>query len=140
MGKFIAYSDCKDTQIFAFDSENLQLTKLTQKICLANEGLQSLPAALHLKLFTDPDSNEPKLLILDHSLTLHQLNLSSDFKLNSLLSLTDSDTTPKLRSYDSIPLGGLFHLNPFTQNLYLALSGPNQGLLQVSLSKRTITW
>lgn len=81
MGKFIAYSDCKDTQIFSFDSDNLQLTKLSQKICLANEDLESLPAALHLKLFLDPDSNEPKLLILDHSLCLHVLSLSNDFKI-----------------------------------------------------------
>jgi hypothetical protein len=51
MGKFIAYSDCKDTQIFSFDSDNLQLTKLSQKICLENEGLSALPAALHLKFF-----------------------------------------------------------------------------------------
>jgi hypothetical protein len=51
MGKFMAYSDCKDTQIFSFDSDNLQLTKLSQKICLENEGLSALPAALHLKFF-----------------------------------------------------------------------------------------
>ncbi len=71
VGKFIAYSDCKDTQVFTFDQDKLQLTKLTQKICLANEGLDLLPAALHLKIFEDPDTKEPKLLILDSSLTLH---------------------------------------------------------------------
>ena len=50
-----------------------------------------MPAALHLKLFMDPDSTEPKLLLLDHSLTLHQLSLTNDFKLATLLSLADPD-------------------------------------------------
>lgn len=31
-GKFIAYSDCKDTQIFSFDRDSFKLRKLTRKI------------------------------------------------------------------------------------------------------------
>lgn len=85
-----------------------------------------MPAAIHLKLFIDPDSNEAKLLLLDHTLKLHLLNLSSDLHLESILSLGDNDNK-KLRSYDSIPLGSLFHLNPFTHSLFITLSG--QGLL-----------
>jgi hypothetical protein len=33
VGSIIAYSDCKDTQIFNFDKETLQIQKLTQKVC-----------------------------------------------------------------------------------------------------------
>ena len=32
LGKFIIYSDCMDTQLFEFDSESLEIKKLTQKV------------------------------------------------------------------------------------------------------------
>lgn len=32
-GKYIAYSDCKETHIYSFDREQLKLRKLTRKVC-----------------------------------------------------------------------------------------------------------
>ena len=32
-GRLIAYSDCKETNIFAFDKQQLKLRKLTKRIC-----------------------------------------------------------------------------------------------------------
>ena len=41
-GQYIAYSDCKETHIFAFDAQQLKLRKLTRRICSQN-GIKSLP-------------------------------------------------------------------------------------------------
>ena len=35
-GQYIAYSDCKETHIFAFDAQQLKLRKLTRRICSHN--------------------------------------------------------------------------------------------------------
>ena len=43
-GRYIAYSDCKDTQVFQFDRDDLILRKLTKKICVKN-GIEFLPPA-----------------------------------------------------------------------------------------------
>ena len=43
-GRYIAYSDCKDTQVFQFDKADLTLRKLTKKICAKNE-IESIPVA-----------------------------------------------------------------------------------------------
>jgi hypothetical protein len=44
---YMAYTDCKDTSIFAFDAINLSLKKLTPSICLKN-SVASLPPASRL--------------------------------------------------------------------------------------------
>ena len=43
-GRFIVYSDCKETHVFSFDLTQLKLRKLTRKICSAN-SLSQLPPA-----------------------------------------------------------------------------------------------
>ncbi len=35
-GRIIAYSDAKETQVYAFDSKKLKLVKLTRKLCSTN--------------------------------------------------------------------------------------------------------
>lgn len=48
-GRYIAYSDCKETQIFSFDKEVLKLRKLTRKIC-SLAGVDKLPSASFLAI------------------------------------------------------------------------------------------
>ena len=57
---YLSFTDCKETQIFSFRTEDLVLTKLGQVICQKNE-IDHLPAASRL-FFTKEDS--VKLLIL----------------------------------------------------------------------------
>lgn len=106
---------------------------MSQKISQAN-SLTSLPSALQLKLFNDPDTTEPKLLLLDTTLTLHVVSLSGDFKIVTLLQISDLLDSP--RSYDLIPLN-LFHLNPVTHSLYLSLS---RAIYHFDLSQKALSW
>ena len=62
LGNYIVYSDCKDTQVFFFDSETLQIQKLTKKISQVN-GLQSLPPAIAIKVYAEDGLT--KALIID---------------------------------------------------------------------------
>jgi hypothetical protein len=62
LGNFIVYSDCKDTQVFYFDAETLQIQKLTKKISQIN-GLQSLPPAIGIKVYAEDGLT--KALIID---------------------------------------------------------------------------
>ena len=48
-GRFIVYSDCKETQIFSFDKEQLKLRKLTRKVC-SQAGIRKLPPAAFLAI------------------------------------------------------------------------------------------
>ena len=61
-GKYIAFSDCKDTQIFCYDNENLQIQKLTKKIAHTN-SIPQLPACCYIKGFKD-DNGADKIFMV----------------------------------------------------------------------------
>lgn len=66
-GKYIAYSDCKETQIFMFDKENLRLRKLTRKIT-SQAGLPRLPPASFLAIQPSVEGKPEQLILVSKAL------------------------------------------------------------------------
>jgi hypothetical protein len=54
--KLIVFSDGTDTQIFSFDMAKLNVTKLTKKVCFAN-NLSALPPCVWIQVFK-PENEE----------------------------------------------------------------------------------
>ena len=74
-GKYLAYSDCKDTQVFQFDKDDLVLRKLTKKICAKNE-IESIPVAQKLFLI-DNDNESSKLILVSVDLDIFEIDLGT---------------------------------------------------------------
>lgn len=77
-GRYIVYSDCKETQVFVFDREQLRLRKLTKKLCTAN-GIKKLPSSAFLALKPsqdgEDDASETQLIMVTKDLDVCSINL-----------------------------------------------------------------
>ena len=74
-GKYIVYSDCKETQVFMFDRNNLKLRKLTRKIT-TQAGLPRLPPAAFLAIqAAEGDERAEQLILVSKALQVCSIDL-----------------------------------------------------------------
>ena len=75
-GRYIAYSDAKETQVFVFDKDELKLTKLTKKITVSM-GIKSLPPAQALFFKQIEDTSTTSLVMISNDLEIGEINLKT---------------------------------------------------------------
>ena len=127
LGSLIAYSDARDTQVFNFDQESLQIQKLTQKICLQNET-PALPPASFVKLYRDEEKLKMLLVTLDLDILI--IDLSTDYKITEVSNVDDllsGESDVKLRKYDRVLQ--FAHFNPSSGHLFLSFLNTSHFLM-----------
>eukprot|EP00347_Sterkiella_histriomuscorum_P013585 403364154 len=138
-GQFIVFSDARETQIFTFDAKTLNLTKMTKKICHSN-GINALPASVHLKLFRD-DNDQQHLLMIDYNLIVHNLTLTGESKLTEVINLSEHLENhlqnQKLKSYDK--LINFASYNAKSQILFVSFMNQNL-FVTFDLNKKKLIW
>jgi len=74
--KLIVYSDGIDTQVLSFDLAELSVTKLTKKICNAN-NLSSLPPCTWVKVFKPENESSLKIIMISSDLKVSFIDIST---------------------------------------------------------------
>ena len=109
----------------------MQLTKLTQKLCL--NGVKHLPSAQKLSMVKNEDG-QVELYMVDTDLNIFVANLKT-FTFRRLIDLSTS--LGKIRPADKIVR--IMHVNPVTRRLYLALADSTL-LPVIDLTKSILEW
>ena len=136
-GRLIAFSDCKETQIFCFDKVLLKLKKLTRRICSQN-GIERLPPASFLAFQpVECREHEVQLVMLTKDLQICTVNVESS-EISQVCDKATFEQTSEMRPYDQIVTA--FHFNPVANRLVVALA--NKAYLSViDLSeKNKLVW
>ena len=136
-GRFIAYSDSKETQVFSFDREQLRLRKLTRKVCSQAE-VRKLPAAAFLAIKPAQDGLAEQLVMVTRDLDVCTIDLQTCQITQVCAGSVFSEGQPEMRPYDSIVTCG--HFNSASNRLVLAFANQKYFSVLDLSQKNTLFW
>ncbi len=136
-GRFIAYSDCKETQIFSFDKEQLKLRKLTRKVC-SQAGIRKLPSAAFLAIKPTEDGQAEQLILVTKDLVVCTIDLKTCEITQVCNKSTFEQGQTEMRDYDKIVTGA--HFNPVSNRLVLAFASSKYFSVIDLGVKNTLYW